>query len=110
LTLAHNLVNYSCSVKPGEKVLIDTTCVDDMMVEALIEAVYEAGGMPYVDNTRPCVQRALLKGITKNQVDDLTKWDSERMKNMQAYIAIRGAENVNETVDVPQDKKDMWQS
>ena len=108
--LAHNLVNYSCRVQPGEKVLIDTACVDDMTVEALIEAVYEAGGLPYVDSTRPCVQRALLSGITKEQVDDLTKWDSERMRNMQAYIAIRGAENVNEQGDVPQDKKDMWQS
>jgi len=46
--LAKNLVNYSCRVQKGEKVLIDTTCVDDMFVECLVEAVYEAGGLPYV--------------------------------------------------------------
>ena len=108
--LAHNLVNYSCAVKKNEKVLIDTSCVDDMFVECLVEAVYEAGGLPYVDFSRPCVQRVMLKDITKQQVDDMTEWDSARMKNMQAYIAVRGADNAVETVDVPQEKKDLWQS
>ena len=108
--LAKNLVNYSCRVQKGEKVLIDTTCVDDMFVECLVEAVYEAGGLPYVDSSRPCVQRVLLSNITKEQVEDMTEWDSARMKNMQAYIAVRGTDNAVESVDVPQDKKDMWQS
>ena len=37
--LAKNLVNFSCSVKAGEKVLIEATGVDDVFVEALIEEV-----------------------------------------------------------------------
>ena len=43
-----------------------------------------------------------MMNMTKEQVEDLTKWDCERMRNMQAYIAIRGAENVTENVDVPE--------
>jgi aminopeptidase len=107
--LAHNLVNYSCRVKKGEKVLIDTSCTDDMVVEELIRAVYDAGGLPYVDASRPAVSRELLNQITEQQVRDMTEWDSARMRCMQAYIAIRGSENAVESVDVPQDKKDMWQ-
>lgn len=108
--LAHNLVNYSCRVGSGEKVLIDTSCTDDMIVEELIKAVYDAGGMPYVDASRPAVSRELLNRITKQQVLDMTDWDSQRMRAMQAYIAVRGSENAVESVDVPQDKKDMWQA
>ncbi len=107
--LTHNLVNYSCRVKPGEKVLIETSCTDDMVVEELIRAVYDAGGLPYVDASRPAVSRELLSKITEQQVRDMTDWDSQRMRAMQAYIAIRGSENAVESVDVPQDKKDMWQ-
>ena len=108
--LANNLVNYSCRVQKGEKVLIDTSCVDDMFVESLIDAVYEAGGLPYTDSSRPCIKRAFLKNVTQEQVKDLTEWDSARMKNMQAYIAVRGADNSVELTDVPQDKLDLWNS
>lgn len=108
--LAYNLVNYSCRVQKGEKVLIDTSCVDDMIVECLIDEVYNAGGLPYVDSSRPCVSRVLQSRITKEQVEDMTEWDSMRMRNMQAYIAIRGTDNAVESTDVPQDKKDLWQS
>ncbi len=107
--LAYNLVNYSCRVKQGEKVLIDTSCTDDMVVEELVKAVYAAGGLPYLDTQRPAVSRELLMQITEEQVRDMTDWDAQRMRAMQAYIAIRGSENVTESTDVPQDKKDLWQ-
>jgi aminopeptidase len=80
-----------------------------MVVEELIRAVYDAGGLPYVDASRPAVSRELLYRVTEQQVRDMTEWDSARMRAMQAYIAIRGSENAVESVDVPQDKKDMWQ-
>jgi len=108
--LAHNLVNYSCRVQSGERVLIDTSCTDDMVVEELIRAVYDAGGLPFVDASRPAVSRELLYRVTEEQVRDMTEWDSQRMRAMQAYIAIRGSENALESTDVPQDKKDMWQA
>lgn len=108
--LAYNLVNYSCRVQKGEKVLIDTSCVDDMIVEELIKAVYRAGGLPYIDAARPAVSREFLMEITEQQVRDMTDWDSQRMRAMQAYIAVRGSENVTESVDVPQDKKELWQA
>ncbi len=108
--LACNLINYSCHVQKGEKVLIDTSCVDDMIVEELIKAVYDAGGLPYIDATRPAVSRELMMRMTEQQVRDMTDWDSQRMRAMQAYIAIRGSDNVTESVDVPQEKKELWQS
>ena len=44
--LAHNLVNYSCSVRRGENVWIEAYGVDAAIVNSLVEEVYAAGGYP----------------------------------------------------------------
>ena len=46
--LAKNLVEYSISVQKGEKVWIDAFGIDVSFVNALVDAVYAAGGQPYV--------------------------------------------------------------
>lgn len=46
--LAHNLVNYSCRIQPGEKCLIE--CVgdrDQTLVTLLIKEIYAAGGRAF---------------------------------------------------------------
>ena len=108
--LAHNLVNYSCRVGKGEKVLIEVFDAGDEVAEALIAAVYEAGGVPFCQMHRPKVQRALLMGLGEEQVRDMTRWDSERMKAMDCYISFRGNDNANELSDVPGDKMRLYQS
>ena len=47
--LCHTLVNYSCGVKKGDKVLIDVSGCDDALTEQLVKEVYAAGGYPYYD-------------------------------------------------------------
>ena len=47
--LSHTLVNYSCGVKKGDKVLIDVSGCPDALTEELIREVYAAGGLPYFD-------------------------------------------------------------
>ena len=62
--LAHNLVNYSCAVKPGEKVLIENIGLVRDFVVALVEAVYEAGGLPFVtikESEAGCLQIGQIK-------------------------------------------------
>lgn len=47
--LANNIVNYSCSVKKKEKVLIECFGNDPYpLVKELIDVTYRAGGTPYV--------------------------------------------------------------
>lgn len=41
--LAENLVQYSCQLRPGEKVLIETFDCPDFVAEALVRAAYQAG-------------------------------------------------------------------
>lgn len=108
--LCHTLVNYSCGVKKRDKVLIDVSGCDDALTEQLVKEVYAAGGYPYYDTPHTHVQRQWLMQATKEQIEDITKWASARMKEMQAYIAFRGGDNATELADVPADKMELYQS
>ena len=46
--LAEVLVNYSCELKKGEKILIEARGIDYMLVNAIVDEVYKVGGYPFV--------------------------------------------------------------
>lgn len=102
--LAKVLVNYSCSLKKGEKVLIEAKGIDYMLVNAIIREVYEVGALPFVEIYDNRVTRELMLGNSKQLAQLKAKFDSARMEQMDAYIGIRGGENCNELSDVPEDK------
>ena len=103
-TLAKNLINYSCALKKGEKVLIEAKGIDYMLVTALVEEAYKVGAYPFVEMFDNRVSRALLLGQTEEHAKLKAKYASFRMAEMDAYIGIRGGENCNENADVPDDK------
>lgn len=106
--LADILVNYSTAVKPGEKILIEDRGINRELVVALVKAVYAAGGIPAVSLMDGEVDRALMQGYTKEQLDWYAEMDSRRMSDCAAYIAVRGGSNVFESADVPQEKKQLY--
>ena len=101
IKLAHNLVNYSCSVKKGEKVLIEATGVDYQLVAQLVKEIYARGGLPFVEISDKRVQKEILKGMSEELAREMAKYASARMKEMDAYIGIRGGENSFELASVP---------
>ncbi|MBH53184.1 MAG: aminopeptidase [Opitutaceae bacterium] len=102
--LAKVLTGHSTKVKKGEKVLIETFDVPDGMVIALIRIIRKKGGIPFVTNYHAPVTRELLLEAS----DDQYAYDSEiKLKQMQGidiYIALRGANNIFDTSDVPGDR------
>ena len=101
--LAKNLVNYSCKLKKGEKVLIEAKGIDYMLVNALVKEVYKVGAYPFVEMYNNRVSREILLGETVEYAKLKAKYDSFRMKDMDAYIGIRGGENCNENADVTEE-------
>lgn len=99
--LAKNLINYSCALKKGEKVLIEAKGVDYMLVNALIKEAYKVKAYPFVEMFDNRVSRELLLGETEEYAKLKAKYDAYRMQDMDAYIGIRGGENSNENSDVP---------
>lgn len=106
-TLAQNLVSYSVSIKKGERVLIDAFDVPDAMVVALVRAVRERKGIPHVQLHHASVSREMLLGVTKEQIDFQAKHALRQMKGMDAYIALRGANNIFENADVPSSRMQL---
>lgn len=104
--LAHNLVNYSCQVQPGERVLIAAIGQPvQSLVKQLIREVYNVGAFPYVDIHEPSITREIMMGCQPQQLDFLSEFEMLRMKSMDAFIGVRGNENSNELADVPEDKQ-----
>jgi aminopeptidase len=105
--LAHNLINFSCDLKKGEKVLIEAIDMDYMLVNELVKEAYAAGGYPFVDMKSTRVNRELLLGTTVEHSKLAAKYASARMKDMSAYIGLRGSDNSYENSDVPDAKKEI---
>lgn len=109
--LAHNLVNYSVKVKPGEKVWINyigDNTVD--LAKLLIKEVYEAGGIPFPHNENQRITRELLMNCTKEQLELMAKADCMQMEEMDCFIGVRSPENASELSDVPKEKLALYDS
>jgi aminopeptidase len=99
--LARQLVRYSTSLKKGEKILIDLHDVPESIGLALIREVRARGGLPFLRVHQSRLTREMLMGAEEEQYRILTKHLLAEMKDMDAYIAIRGGLNIAETSDVP---------
>lgn len=108
--LADILVNYSVHCEPGEKVFIDAKDTDEELVNALIEAVFAAGGFPYVECMPDKVRRALYMGTSEAHMKMLADFSAYVMRQMDCYIGIRGGNNCFELSDVPADKMKLYNS
>lgn len=100
--LAEILINYSVSLKKGEKILIEAKGIDYMLVNAIVKEVYKVGGFPFVETYDNRIIRELLLGTSEEHAKLKAKYDAYRMADMDAYIGIRGGENCNELSDVPE--------
>ena len=106
--LAALLINYSCKLKKGERILLDLIDVPDAMGIALIRAARAAGAVPLVETRHTRLGREQLLGMTPEQAAVVRDIEMFRMKKVQASIAIRGADNMNENADVPSDRMKMY--
>lgn len=99
--LAKNLTSYSVDIQKGERVLIEAFDVPDAMVVALVRAVRKRKGIPYVQLSHGRVSRELLMEASDEQMSYLAEIELQRMQGIQAYIALRGSDNIFENSDVP---------
>jgi aminopeptidase len=104
LQLADGLVGFSTALKKGERVLIDSFDVPDAMVVALVQAARRRGALPYVQLHRARITRELALEAVEGQFGPHAEIELARMRKMDAYIALRGSDNIFESSDVPPDK------
>ena len=102
--LAEGLTGFSTGLKKGERVLIDAFDVPDSIVIALIRAARKLGAHPYVQLHRARVTRELSLGAEEAQFTPHAEIELARMQKMDAYIALRGSDNIFEGADIPADR------
>lgn len=105
--LARLLTSFSTSLKKGDKVLLEGFDTPSAMMIALIRATRERGATPFVQIHQARISREMVCGASEEQYGLIAKHELARMKSMDAYIAIRGAENVAELSDVPGDRMQL---
>jgi aminopeptidase len=106
--LARTLVNYSTSLKKGEKILIEAIGADREFVVALMRAARAKGAIPLVTIKEPAVMREILMGATEEGIKLAASCEAHRMKKVDAYIGIRAGSNVFESSDVPSDRMGLY--
>lgn len=108
-TLAKNLIGYSTSLAQGEKILIEM--FDDALplAKVLVDEAYAVGGIPFLEMKNSQLQRALLMKASDEQLKLAASWEEARMKEMDAYIAIRASFNITEMADVPPSQLKSYQ-
>ena len=106
--LAKNLVEYSTRIQPGEKVLIASSDGEESLTRELVKAVYEAGGLPFLEFRHTKVQRELLKGVTVEQLELMRERDQAFMEKMDAFIGISYGANASEMSGILQDKMALF--
>jgi aminopeptidase len=101
--LAKLLVEYSTSLKKGDRVLLDLIDVPDEFSVELIRAVRAVGAIPVAEVRHSRVNRELLRDTDEAHATLVRDLELSRMKMVQAYIALRGTSNSNENSDVSSD-------
>ncbi|MBU2601160.1 MAG: aminopeptidase [Actinobacteria bacterium] len=99
--LARNLLDYSVSLQPGDKLLIEGETGCEELVRGLIAGAYARGAEPFFELSDPTLRRAQLLGATREQLDLEMRWRLARVKEMDARIYILAGDNLFEFADVP---------
>jgi len=102
--LAEGLIGFSTDLKKGERVLIDAFDVPDSIIISLIRSARKRGAHPYVQNHRARITRELSLGAHEDQFAPHAEVELARMQKMDAYIALRGSDNIFEGSDIPSEK------
>lgn len=101
-TFARNIIRYSVSLQPGENILIEMIGVKDPeLAKCFIEEVYAVGGKPFIELRDPMIMRSLQMKGTQEQFSMWSDFELARMKQMDAYVAVRSGDNITESSDVP---------
>jgi aminopeptidase len=108
--LADVLVNYSCAVKKGEKLLIEVNGFEPLgLVDEVLRLATRKGALVFYEFRHDTLLRTLLHHADEEQIKAQAKYPLHQMKDMDCYIGVRGAPNIAELADVPP-LKNKWYS
>ncbi len=106
--LAKNLVEYSVELKAGEKILIEVFGTENQLAKQLVKEAYKIGALPFIEVNDETLTRELLLDVRAEQLKLMANYHAQRMEEMDAYIGIRNAKNINQKADVAGTKMQLY--
>src|SRR4051794_12309587 len=108
-TLADILINHSTRLAEGERLLIECFDLDDTTLpRLLVQKAARKGAQPLVETKDTRIIRELVRNASEEQMQAWGEYELYRMEQVDAYIALRGARNINEMADVPGEKMNLY--
>lgn len=93
---AQLLVQYSISVQPGERVLIDTTTLAEPLVREVYREILRAGGHPHVQMDFRGQSRIFYEEASADQMAYLSPLYKAAMQDFECYLYIIAPYNTSE--------------
>jgi aminopeptidase len=106
--LADVLIRHSTRLQAGDKVLVESYDAPAEVVARLVERIAAVGAIPLVETRHNRVLRSLYRTATDAQMRLIGELELARMKQMDAYIGLRGALNSTELADVPPEQMRLY--
>lgn len=108
--LADVIIGHSTQLQKGENILIEAVDIPAEMVVALIRKAKAVGGNPYVTVKQNVILRELYSAATETSMRLAGQFETARMKEMSAYVGLRGSHNIAELADVPESGMSLYQT
>lgn len=105
--LAKTLLEYSNKVEEGQHVLIKGNYCAKPLIKELIKHSYAIGAYPHTEILDDEIGRELSLGNTEARMEQVTAWNLEKYKDIDAFISVFADENDSEYNDVPTEIKVM---
>jgi len=111
--LARLLVRHSTALVPGDKLLIEATSVPTDIVQAIIREADAAGAVPFVVLKDNEILREIYdtgsSDAVRARITLMADVELHAMKQMTAYIGVRGSTNMSEFSQIPHEKMKLYQ-
>ncbi len=107
--LSEIIVDYSLKLKKGDKLLIEAFDGPEALTRAVFRKAAEKEAVPVISWRNNRLLRDVYRYATEESMKLVGDIEAYRMKQMDAYVGIRGAYNSTEFSDVPDDKMKLYQ-
>lgn len=106
---ARTIVQYSCSVKPGDHVLVRSEGTSAKpLVMALVDEIYRSRAYPHVELIDTDIQRQLLTRCEEPQMAALGDYSLAMLQKMNALVVISAPDNPYQYQDVPNERMNRY--
>ena len=108
--LAENLIKNSVRLKKGEQIYIEAIGMSTLpLMQELVRAATEAGGVPFYYFNDQSLQKAFIEQASVTQMKAQAEIHKKLMASSQAYIGVRGNDDLFQMSAVAEDKMNDYQ-